>query len=243
MRGNYKFATPAARSTPKLSRRIAALRAAVNRSCAEAILRSVKEYSCVENHPMRAHRKRLRLLAIAKCCAVLCESSESLWRAFQFPPLCRKARNTAECADGGITPARNAALHRRFFDGLRGTTRRRKSFLRPTVLRRVSFACGRCGAAKLALYPRCRLHRKYAPRLCVCCMRHKRRNGFSAAFGSGGCARIFGAALLFPSRRFRAKKMRIGRRNRSALPYINRRDGAFASLCRADAVAARKLRL
>lgn len=56
---------------------------------------------------MRAHRKRLRLLTIAKCCAVLCESSESLWRAFQFPPvpqgveyggLCRRRHNArAEC--------------------------------------------------------------------------------------------------------------------------------------------------
>lgn len=57
---------------------------------------------------MQAHTKRLRLPAIAKCCAVLCESSESLWRAFQFPPpvpqgaeyggLCRRRHNArAEC--------------------------------------------------------------------------------------------------------------------------------------------------
>ena len=32
---------------------------------------------------------------------------------------------------------------------------------------------------------------------------------FSAAFGSGGCARIFGTALLFPSRRFRTKKCEL----------------------------------
>ena len=39
------------------------------------------------------------------------------------------------------------------------------------------------------------------------------------------------------------QKMRIGRRNHSTLLYISKRDGAFASHCRADAFAARKLRL
>lgn len=116
---------------------------------------------------MQAHTKRLRLPAIAKCCAVLCESSESLWRAFQFPPpvpqgaeyggLCRRRHNArAECR----------AAPGAFFDGRRRyRLARRKSFLRPTVLRRVSCVCGRCGAAKRALYPRCRLRRKYAPHL------------------------------------------------------------------------------
>lgn len=138
-----------------------------------------------------------------------------------FPLLCRKARNTADCADGGITPARSAALHRRFFDGRRSTTCRRKSFLRPTVLRRVSCACGRCGAAKLALYPRCRLRRKYAPHLCVCCMRHKRRNGFFGCLRVGRmCADIWNGSA-FPVPPLSNEKMRIGRRNHSAMPYID----------------------
>ena len=161
---------------------------------------------------------------------------------FSSPLLCRKARSTADCADGGITPARNAALHRRFFDGRRGTACRRKSFLRPTVLRRVSCVCGRCGAAKRALYPRCRLRRKYAPHLCVCCMRHKRRNGFLAAFGLGGCARIFGAALLFPSRCFRAKNANWKAQSQHAALYIQTgRRFCFAlsdgRVCRAEAAA------
>lgn len=192
---------------------------------------------------MQAHTKRLRLPAIAKCCAVLCESSESLWRAFQFPPpvpqgaeyggLCRRRHNArAECraAPGAFSTA----------DAVRLAVGNR--FLRPTVLRRVSCVCGRCGAAKRALYPRCRLRRKYAPHLCVCCMRHKRRNGFLAAFGLGGCARIFGAALLFPSRCFRAKNANWKAQSQHAALYIQTgRRFCFAlsggRVCRAEAAA------
>lgn len=135
----------------------------------------------------------------------------------------------------------------RFFDGRRGTACRRKSFLRPTVLRRVSCVCGRCGAAKRALYPRCRLRRKYAPHLCVCCMRHKRRNGFLAAFGLGGCARIFGAALLFPSRCFRAKNANWKAQSQHAALYIQTgRRFCFAlsggRVCRAEAAGCKSRR-
>ena len=56
------------------------------------------------------------------------------------------------------------------------------------------------------------------------------------------CADIW-SGFAFPVPPLSSKKMRIGRRNHSAMPYIARRDGAFASHCRADAFAARKLRL
>lgn len=65
---------------------------------------------------------------------------------------------------------------------------------------------------------------------------------FSAAFGSGGCARICGAALLFPSRRFRAKKANWKAQSQRAALYLPMgRRFCFAlsggRVCRAEAAA------
>ena len=191
-------------------------------------MRSVKEYSCVENYPMRAHRKRLRLLTIAKCCAVLCESSESLWRAFQFP--LRAARRGIPRCTGAFSTAdtvRLAAGNRSY--------------------------APRCSAASLVLAGGAELRSG----LCACavvCIENMRRASASAVCGTrdgtifrlpSGRADVRGYVerLCFSRPAASEQKKRIGRRNRSALPYISRWDGAFASHCRADAFAARKLRL
>lgn len=192
---------------------------------------------------MQAHTKRLRLPAIAKCCAVLCESSESLWRAFQFPPpvpqgaeyggLCRRRHNArAECraAPGAFSTA----------DAVRLAVGNR-------------FYAPRCSAAFLVFAGGAELRSGLCTRAVVC-VENMRRTSASAVCGTrdgtvswlpSGWADVRGylERLCFSRPVASEQKMRIGRRNHSTLLYISKRDGAFASHCRADAFAARKLRL
>lgn len=191
---------------------------------------------------MQAHTKRLRLPAIAKCCAVLCESSESLWRAFQFPPPvpqgaeyggpCRRRHNArAECR---AAPALLTAYAVRLAVGNR-------------------FYAPRCTAASLVLAGGAELRSGLCSRAVVCIENMRRasasavcgtRDGTVSCLPSGRAdVRRYLERLCFSRPVASEQKMRIGRRNHSTLLYISKRDGAFASHCRADAFAARKLRL
>ena len=83
-------------------------------------------------------------------------------------------------------------------------------------------------------------NRSYAPR----CSAASLVLAGGAELRSGLCARA--VVCIENMRRVSASAVcgtKVGRRNHSAMPYIARRDGAFASHCRADAFAARKLRL
>jgi len=115
------------------------------------------------------------------------------------------------------------------------------------------FYAPRCSAAFLVFAGGAELRSGLCTRAVVC-VENMRRTSASAVCGTrdgtvswlpSGWADVRGylERLCFSRPVASEQKMRIGRRNHSTLLYISKRDGAFASHCRADAFAARKLRL